>query len=100
MRSRVAVFFFYTVIIICFAGSEPDIVDFHFWPWFERIPMVFELNGLDLLPAKTFPKLTAWVDRMMQHPAVRATFLDAKLHAEFVKPYATNSLPNYDLGLD
>lgn len=74
-------------------------VDFHIWPWFERMPVMKELSGADMLPAARFPKLTQWTRKMLQVPAVQKTYLESKFHREFFYGLMTGT-PNYDIGLD
>ena len=63
-------------------GDEPAMVDFHIWPWFERMEIIAKY-GHDPIPAAEFPKLRAWVSTMMELPAVRSTYLDSNLHEQF-----------------
>jgi len=76
-------------------------LDFHIWPWFERVP-VFERNiGVNLLPSDRFPNLTAWVGTMQKLPAVKATSHTVDQHVDFVKPFVDGDRGsvNYDCGL-
>ena len=73
-------------------------VDFHIWPWFERMPVLKDMTGYDLLPRDKFPKLIQWTKSMMELPAVKETYVGPKMHMEFFLSFMTGS-PNYDIGL-
>jgi glutathione S-transferase len=83
-----------------FGGEEPGILDFHAWPWFERLPVLEQLTGANVFPEDKLPKLTAWVKTMHELPAVQATRFSVDQHAEFIKPILSGGTPNYDLGLE
>jgi len=57
-----------------FGGNEPSMLDYHIWPFFERMPAVSKLRGVDLLPADKFPKLSKWVETVKQLPAVKEIY--------------------------
>jgi glutathione S-transferase len=83
-----------------FGGEAPSMVDFHFWPFFERFPLAEHVASVQLLPAAQFPKLNAWVAAMNEVPAVQATRTSPKIHIEFYKQYLDGVDPvNYDLEL-
>ena len=50
------------------AGAEPNMLDFHMWPWFERVPYMDVL-----LPKESLPKLNQWAVSMRELDAVKAT---------------------------
>lgn len=74
-------------------------VDFHFWPWFERFPAIHQLNGVELLPAGTLPSLHNWIQNMEQLEAVQKVRYPAEWYAEFMVSLAQRE-PNYEIGLD
>ena len=43
-------------------------LDFHMWPWFERVPYMDVL-----LPKESLPKLNQWAVSMRELDAVKAT---------------------------
>ena len=67
-----------------------QMVDYHLWPWFERLAAKPEL----LAP---YPKLKGWVSEMQKLPAVQATCFSPELHLKFIESYLNGS-PDYDLG--
>jgi len=82
-----------------FGGDQPLIVDFHMWPWFERMPMLEQLTGVHVLPEDKFPKLKSWAKAMLEHPTIQATRFSDDIHVEFFKAMLAGEVPNYDLGL-
>jgi glutathione S-transferase len=82
-----------------FGGDAPSMVDYHFWPFFERFPVAEHFASVQLLPAAQFPKLNAWVAAMHEVPAVQATRTSPKTHIEFYTPYLNGGTVNYDLEL-
>ena len=78
-------------------------VDFHIYPFFERIPAMVKLNEMsgndyDPMPAITYPRLTRWVRRIQALPAVQDTILSDDLHMQFEMNGAQRE-PEYDFGL-
>ncbi|ESO91070.1 hypothetical protein LOTGIDRAFT_191561 [Lottia gigantea] len=79
-----------------FGGNKPNMVDFTVWPWFERFQL---LEMVDFkLDAANFPLILAYINRMYELPAVKATMFDKESHLTFVKSYQAGE-PNYDFGL-
>ena len=74
-------------------------VDFHFWPFFERFPVAEHIASVQLLPAAQFPKLNAWVAAMHEVPAVQTTRTSLKSHLEISKQYQSGGPVNYDFEL-
>lgn len=56
------------------------------WPWFERLPTLKEFANYDLNPEK-FPKLTTWIERMKQLPAVQEVIIGPEEYSKFYKGY-------------
>lgn len=73
-------------------------VDYHIWPWYERIPALEEITQVEFLPQSQFPKLNRWIDAMLATPAVRDSWLPKSLHIDFFVSFATGT-PDYDAGL-
>jgi hypothetical protein len=74
-------------------------VDFHLWPFFERIPAICELLGADIYPINKYPLLNKWINAMEEVDAVKK----ARVANEFHKRYMLSSVegtPCYDLELD
>jgi len=82
-----------------FGGDHPSMLDFHAWPWFERMPTLEQIAGVTALPDAKFSKLNAWVNAMNELPTIQATRISDELHVEFVKSYLGGGMPNYELGL-
>ena len=74
-------------------------VDYHMWPWFERLPALTEITGgVELVSASSFPRLAAWMQAMWQTKPVKKTMMTTQLHVEFLTSYSTGE-PAYDAGL-
>ena len=71
-------------------------MDFHVWPWFERFPAIKMITGYDVIPVDRYPKLIAWVDRMMRLEAVKQTFEPPELHMQFLMGLMQGE-PQYDI---
>ncbi|XP_013394873.1 glutathione S-transferase omega-1 isoform X2 [Lingula anatina] len=78
-----------------YGGDEVGMLDFHLWPWIERIYTISHITGLEFSVEK-FPKMNAWIQRMYQTPAVKATALPGEVHAAFLKSLMDRS-PNYEI---
>ncbi|XP_018424569.1 PREDICTED: glutathione S-transferase omega-1-like [Nanorana parkeri] len=78
-----------------FGSKSVSFIDYMVWPWFER----FSGFGLKDLLDKT-PNIKAWQDRMLQDPAVKATFTEPEALLEFFKLYSQDSLEAVDYGLN
>ncbi|XP_078595903.1 glutathione S-transferase omega-1-like isoform X2 [Branchiostoma floridae x Branchiostoma japonicum] len=48
-----------------FSGNKAGALDYNLWPWFERLCMLKPI-GVEL-SVDNFPKLTAWMERMLEH---------------------------------
>ncbi|XP_018424571.1 PREDICTED: glutathione S-transferase omega-1-like [Nanorana parkeri] len=78
-----------------FGGESVSYIDYMVWPWFEK----FSLFGLKTLVDET-PNIKAWLDRMLQDPAVKASYIEPEVFLAFCKLYAQNNLEAVDYGLD
>ena len=74
--------------------------DIHVWPFFERAPSVGALFDLDLLPAASFPRLTAWIAAMEGVEAVKKCRSSNDLHKRFFETFVPSGEPQYDLDLE
>lgn len=70
-----------------FSGANVGMADLHMWPFFERLPTLPHLTGLDGLPKGKFPKLEAYCSAMMELSAVKKIYKEPKVHAEFLKAF-------------
>ena len=73
-------------------------VDYHMWPWFERLPALQQITGDVIVDPQLFPKMSRWMAAMLEEPAVRESWLPTSLHLQFFVSFATGT-PNYDAGL-
>ncbi|XP_078607444.1 glutathione S-transferase omega-1-like [Branchiostoma floridae x Branchiostoma japonicum] len=80
-----------------FSGNKAGALDYNLWPWFERLCMLKPI-GVELSVDK-FPQLTAWMERMLQLPEVKACYFSPEAHAQFGKSWMAGS-PDYDIGLE
>ena len=80
-------------------GDEPGMLDFHMYPWFERMPAIKLLSDYDILPEPDFSALVKWKGRMESLPCVRNTMLPLEWHMEFLVNLMQKT-PTYDIGLD
>lgn len=81
-----------------FQGNACGMADFHFWPWFERIPAIEQLNGREFMPKETYPALNQWVQNMEELEAVKQTKLPVDWHLQFIFSLKQRD-PQYDIGL-
>ncbi|XP_013391046.1 pyrimidodiazepine synthase [Lingula anatina] len=77
-----------------FSGDEVGLLDFHMWPWVERMLAYKEFTGYEISQER-FPKLNAWIARMWEVPAVKATAIPGWALLEFAKSYKEGT-PRYD----
>jgi glutathione S-transferase len=83
-----------------FGGDTPNMLDLHSWPWYERIPVLEKIVGVNtVISAEKFPKLSAWVQTMHQLPAVQATKFSDALHEEYFLSELAGGPVNYDAGI-
>ena len=74
-------------------------VDLHIWPFFERVPVAKAMFEMDLLPAETFPHLTAWFVAMKNIYAVKYCEVSVENYQEFFES-SNKGEPQYDLELE
>uniref|UniRef100_A0A8C5KMZ2 Glutathione S-transferase omega n=2 Tax=Jaculus jaculus TaxID=51337 RepID=A0A8C5KMZ2_JACJA len=77
-----------------FGGSRISMVDYLFWPWFERL----DVYGLSDCINHT-PMLQVWMATMKQDPTVCALLIDKGIFLGFLNLYFQNNPNAFDFGL-
>ncbi|XP_069970736.1 pyrimidodiazepine synthase isoform X2 [Penaeus vannamei] len=68
-----------------YGGEKPGMLDYMIWPWVERLPMAEMMaGGLKVFQQETFPKLSSWMEAMIQDKVVQATYLPPEAHIEYL----------------
>ena len=80
-------------------GTEPRMVDFMVWPWFERFATMEKIVNRSFLTNDATPNLVAYVERMLGVPAVQKCSLTPDQHLQFFQSMKSGA-PNYDIGLE
>lgn len=80
-------------------GDKPCAVDYLVWPHVERLPGVqMRLDKLqEAITKEKFPVFYAWMDRMLDDEAVKATSRTPQQHYDFMMKYASGGEHVYDL---
>ena len=76
MKSPLVGQFYEELILLFCTGSSPSTCDYNMWPHLERM-YSFKVGGYsDVLGdyKNNFPKFGAWIENMMELPAVKATY--------------------------
>ena len=73
-------------------------VDLMIWPWFERLDSFAEVSSGAFEP-NIYPKLNAWMDRMLSDPDVKATTYTKEVFVAFMKGYKEGK-QNANIGLE
>ncbi|KAK3086228.1 hypothetical protein FSP39_015463 [Pinctada imbricata] len=81
-----------------FAGDNVGMIDYNLWPFFERVETYTVIFNREILPKDKFPRLRAYIERMMSLPAVKECYTTPEQMLEFGKS-SEGGNPNYDLGL-
>lgn len=68
--------------------------DLHIWPFIERIYLLKELVGIEVLSPDACPQLTQYTQRMFQEPCVKATRIDVKKYIEYRNAYSKGVFPD------
>ncbi|XP_077286616.1 pyrimidodiazepine synthase-like isoform X2 [Arctopsyche grandis] len=80
------------------AGSQPGMVDYMIWPWFERFGLLplrgYKDMAMDPIKYKT---LISWMDQMKEDPAVKAYYLDLETHNRFFDKRVNGDVDCYDI---
>ena len=82
-----------------FEGEKEVFADYMIWPWLERLEAVKLERNMDFGETK-FQKLSAYIERMKQLPAVKKCLIPTEIHANFYKTMFSSDNPDYDLGID
>ena len=67
-------------------GDQVSLVDFTFYPWFERLPVMAHYRKITLPPACR--RLAAWAGRMSERPSVKALALPPETLIRNASKYA------------
>ena len=65
-------------------------VDYMIWPFFERLPMVYELSS------EMHPHLVNWYNKMTNVPSVKKIALPVEVYKKFYEAY-NKGQANYDI---
>ncbi|XP_071635462.1 pyrimidodiazepine synthase [Temnothorax longispinosus] len=80
-----------------FGGSKPGMLDLMIWPWCERADVIRITRGEQfVIPRDRFLRLLEWRVAMKEDPAVSGSFLDAEVHARYIRSRLAGT-PQYDL---
>ena len=67
-------------------GSDPSLVDFTFYPWFERLPALQQHSGFTL-PSE-LDRVLRWHDALQARPSVRAIANTTQFYVERYRSYS------------
>ncbi|RXG61599.1 Pyrimidodiazepine synthase [Armadillidium vulgare] len=82
-----------------FLGDRPGMLDYAIFPWFERLPLVkYFYPDFHPLPKDRFPKMTAYIENMMQDEPAGSTVAVFDDHVAFLKSKFDGKI-NYDIGV-
>ncbi|XP_011696825.1 PREDICTED: pyrimidodiazepine synthase-like [Wasmannia auropunctata] len=80
-----------------FGGSKPGMLDLMIWPWCERADSMRIIKGEQFaIPRDRFLRLLEWRVAMKEDPAVSGSFLEAEVHAKYMRSRLAGT-PQYDL---
>ena len=72
-------------------------LDLHIWPFFERVPVVGAIAGVDMEPkADSHPHLITWIAAMENSNTVKKVLLPFDLHKRFIESILAGE-EQYDL---
>lgn len=77
-----------------FGGSKEGMIDYMLWPFFERLCVVKEFGNYEL-DSQKFPKLTIWISKMKELPAVKETVVRPEDLIRYFKSSISGN-PEYD----
>jgi glutathione S-transferase len=66
-------------------GNQPSLVDFAFYPWFERLPALERHTGFTL--PNSLGRLASWRDAVSARPSVQAIANDVEFYLERYRAY-------------
>ncbi|KAF6317242.1 glutathione S-transferase omega 2 [Rhinolophus ferrumequinum] len=97
-RQKMLLDLFYKILgyqnTIFFGGDCISMIDYLFWPWFERL----DVYGIADCVTHT-PALRLWIEAMKQDPAVCALLIDKNIFLGFLNLYFQNDPGAFDYGL-
>nr|KAF6456296.1 glutathione S-transferase omega 2 [Rousettus aegyptiacus] len=79
---------------IFFGGDCISMIDYLFWPWFERLDVYGIADCVNHTPA-----LRLWISAMKQDPAVCSLLIDKNIFLGFLNLYFQNHPDAFDYGL-
>lgn len=82
---------------VFYNGANPGFVDFAMWPWFERLPILADFAGTNVLTDKQ-TKLLTWVQSMQEVPAVKALLIPVEEHLKFLRSFK-DGVPDYNFNV-
>uniref|UniRef100_A0A5F5PZR1 Glutathione S-transferase omega n=2 Tax=Equus TaxID=9789 RepID=A0A5F5PZR1_HORSE len=97
-RQKMLLELFYKILgyqnTVFFGGDCISMIDYLFWPWFERL----DVYGIADCVSHT-PALRLWIAAMKQDPAVCALLIDKNIFLGFLNLYFQNNPDAFDYGL-
>uniref|UniRef100_A0A7N5K006 Glutathione S-transferase omega n=1 Tax=Ailuropoda melanoleuca TaxID=9646 RepID=A0A7N5K006_AILME len=97
-RQKMLLELFYKILgyqnTIFFGGDRISMIDYLFWPWFERLDVYGIADCLNHMPA-----LRLWTAAMKQDPTVCALLIDKNIFLGFLNLYFQNNPDAFDYGL-
>ncbi|XP_021555940.1 glutathione S-transferase omega-2 isoform X2 [Neomonachus schauinslandi] len=97
-RQKMLLELFYKILgyqnTIFFGGDCISMIDYLFWPWFERLDVYGIADCLNHTPA-----LRLWTAAMKQDPTVCALLIDKNIFLGFLNLYFQNNPDAFDYGL-
>ncbi|XP_049501670.1 glutathione S-transferase omega-2 isoform X3 [Panthera uncia] len=97
-RQKMLLELFYKILgyqnTVFFGGDCISMIDYLFWPWFERLDVYGIADCLNHTPA-----LQLWTAAMKQDPTVCALLIDRSIFLGFLNLYFQNNPDAFDYGL-
>ncbi|XP_042817104.1 glutathione S-transferase omega-2 isoform X3 [Panthera tigris] len=97
-RQKMLLELFYKILgyqnTVFFGGDCISMIDYLFWPWFERLDVYGIADCLNHTPA-----LRLWTAAMKQDPTVCALLIDRSIFLGFLNLYFQNNPDAFDYGL-
>ncbi|XP_036121494.1 glutathione S-transferase omega-2 isoform X2 [Molossus molossus] len=97
-RQKMLLELFYKILsyqnTIFFGGDCISMIDYLFWPWFERLDVYGIADCVNHTPA-----LRLWISAMKQDPTVCALLIDKNMFLGFLNLYFQNHPDAFDYGL-
>ncbi|XP_005637755.1 glutathione S-transferase omega-2 isoform X2 [Canis lupus baileyi] len=97
-RQKMLLELFYKILgyqnTVFFGGDCISMIDYLFWPWFERLEVYGIADCLNHTPA-----LRLWTAAMKQDPTVCALLIDKSVFSGFLNLYFQNNPDAFDYGL-